>query len=110
MDNISSLYYFSIVVKVVINMSEAGLDARRKRRVGGESGQEGKDGTSQMVQFKACPRCSGDMKQTRDMYGKYNECLQCGYTKDILPEPNKTFDWAKTRGKPGRRRKTKAAA
>lgn len=74
----------------------------------GESGRQRKDGTSKMVQFKACPRCKGDMKQTRDMYGKYNECLQCGYTKDILPEPNKTFDWAKTRGKPGRRRKAAA--
>lgn len=95
---------------MAIKKSGAGLDARRKSR-----GRRGirparKDGTSQMVQFKACPRCSGDMKQTRDMYGKYNECIQCGYTKDILPEPNKTFDWAKTRGKPGRRRKTKAAA
>ena len=60
-----------------------------------------------MVEFKACPRCTGDLKLTRDMYGDYRECLQCGYTKDILPEPKKNFDWAKTRGKPGRRRKTK---
>ena len=48
-----------------------------------------------MVEFKACPRCTGDLKLTRDMYGDYRECLQCGYTKDILPEPKKNFDWAK---------------
>ncbi|MCY3543235.1 MAG: hypothetical protein OXI16_15315 [Chloroflexota bacterium] len=63
-----------------------------------------------MVEFKACPRCAGDLKLTRDMYGDYRECLQCGYTKDIIPEPKTNFDWAKTRGKPGRRRKTKVAA
>ena len=63
-----------------------------------------------MVEFKACPRCTGDLKLTRDMYGDYRECLQCGYTKDIIPEPKTNFDWAKTRGKPGRRRKAKVAA
>ena len=49
-----------------------------------------------MVEFKACPRCTGDLKLTRDMYGDYRECLQCGYTKDIIPEPKTNFDWAKT--------------
>ncbi len=58
-----------------------------------------------MVQYRACPRCQGDLKQNRDMYGEYKECLQCGYTRDIQPKPKREFDWAKSRGKPGRRPK-----
>ena len=37
----------------------------------------------EMVYFKACPRCLGDMHINRDMFGKYKECLQCGYMVDI---------------------------
>lgn len=36
-----------------------------------------------MLRLKSCPRCKGDMHQNRDMYGHYDECLQCGYMKDI---------------------------
>ncbi len=36
-----------------------------------------------MVNFKACPRCKGDMHSNRDMYGEYRECLQCGYMENI---------------------------
>lgn len=32
-----------------------------------------------MLYLKACPRCRGDVKYERDMYGKYLECLQCGF-------------------------------
>ncbi len=31
------------------------------------------------MQFRSCPRCEGDLHANRDMYGKYEECLQCGY-------------------------------
>ena len=61
-----------------------------------------------MVDFKACPRCQGDINTNRDMYGEYMECLQCGYTLDIVPEPKKQIDWTKTRGKPGRKKKVAA--
>ena len=37
-----------------------------------------------MIQLKACPRCSGDIKLNRDIYGNYAECLQCGYMRDIV--------------------------
>ena len=35
-----------------------------------------------MLYLKACPRCRGDVKFADDQYGKYLECLQCGYTID----------------------------
>ena len=36
-----------------------------------------------MVYFKACPRCRGDMTPGEDMYGRYLECLQCGYQAEV---------------------------
>jgi hypothetical protein len=38
---------------------------------------------TRMVYFKACPRCSGDMHGSSDMYGSYKECLQCGHVVDL---------------------------
>ena len=35
-----------------------------------------------MIYFKGCPRCRGDMYLTSDQYGRYVECLQCGYEVD----------------------------
>ena len=32
-----------------------------------------------MLWLKGCPRCSGDLKDSRDFYGSYVMCLQCGY-------------------------------
>tara|TARA_B100000749_G_C18237957_1_gene387110 strand:+ start:197 stop:382 length:186 start_codon:yes stop_codon:yes gene_type:complete len=43
---------------------------------------------TRMLKLKACPRCKGDLHSNRDMYGSYDECLQCGYMQDI-EEPNK---------------------
>ena len=39
-----------------------------------------------MLHFKACPRCGGDMNDSRDIYGKYRACLNCGYMNDIPPK------------------------
>ena len=36
-----------------------------------------------MMYFKACPRCKGDLYTNRDVYGEYKECLQCGYMEEI---------------------------
>ena len=41
-----------------------------------------------MLKLKACPRCKGDLNSNRDMYGSYDECLQCGYMRDF-EEPSK---------------------
>ncbi|MEE8420910.1 MAG: hypothetical protein V3R92_05575 [Dehalococcoidales bacterium] len=36
-----------------------------------------------MVRFKSCPRCKGDVLLDRDVYGWYQQCLQCGYQRDL---------------------------
>ncbi|MBI4200017.1 MAG: hypothetical protein HY535_06060 [Chloroflexi bacterium] len=36
-----------------------------------------------MLDFKGCPRCGGDLHLSRDQYGSYKECLQCGYVEDV---------------------------
>ena len=36
-----------------------------------------------MMFFKACPKCRGDLVLGRDIYGRYVECIQCGFMKDI---------------------------
>ena len=64
-----------------------------------------------MVQFRACPRCQGDLNVRRDMWGEYRQCLQCGFSQDIQPEPKMGFDWVKARGKPSSKQKmVKSAA
>ena len=37
----------------------------------------------EMIYFKACPRCKGDMTLTGDHYGWFKECLMCGYEADV---------------------------
>ena len=39
-----------------------------------------------MILFKACPRCSGDLRLESDMYGPYAQCLQCGHMADFKDE------------------------
>ncbi len=36
-----------------------------------------------MLRFKSCPRCKGDVLIDRDVYGWYQQCLQCGYQRDL---------------------------
>ncbi len=37
----------------------------------------------EMIKFKVCPRCHGDLYLNEDIFGKYVNCLQCGYLKDL---------------------------
>jgi len=32
---------------------------------------------------KNCPRCKGGVYLEKDMYGWYEGCLQCGYSRDL---------------------------
>ena len=32
---------------------------------------------------KRCPKCGGNVYLDRDLYGWYEQCLQCGYTCDL---------------------------
>jgi DNA-directed RNA polymerase subunit M/transcription elongation factor TFIIS len=41
-----------------------------------------------MIKLKGCPRCQGDLYLNQDMYGKYLNCLQCGYTRDATGQPD----------------------
>ena len=41
-----------------------------------------------VISLRACARCHGDMHVVRDVYGEYNECLQCGNTVE-LPNPRR---------------------
>ena len=37
-----------------------------------------------MFWLKSCPRCSGDLYDSRDLFGRYLACLQCGhYLSDL---------------------------
>ena len=36
-----------------------------------------------MLKFKSCPRCKGDVLLNQDYYGWYEQCLQCGYLRDM---------------------------
>lgn len=36
-----------------------------------------------MLRFKICPRCKGDVLIDKDIYGWYEQCLQCGYQRDL---------------------------
>jgi hypothetical protein len=38
------------------------------------------------VLFRACPRCSGDLQRSEDLYGHYDKCLQCGHRVEALGE------------------------
>lgn len=38
-----------------------------------------------MIWFKSCPKCKGDVTNTRDYYGSYEFCLQCGYIVSDTP-------------------------
>ena len=36
-----------------------------------------------MWRLKGCPKCKGDLCLTRDIDGSYEQCLQCGYTREV---------------------------
>jgi recombinational DNA repair protein (RecF pathway) len=66
----------------------------------------------EVVALKECARCGGDTQNTRDMYGAYVLCLQCGHMEDASPAVS-VADLAKafkqSSRKPGRPRKNTAA-
>ena len=36
-----------------------------------------------VFRFKSCPRCKGDILVDCDCQGWYEQCLQCGYQRDL---------------------------
>ncbi len=39
-----------------------------------------------MMKLNGCKRCHGDLIIEQDVYGWYEECVQCGYQHDITLE------------------------
>lgn len=37
---------------------------------------------SKMLKFRTCPKCGGNLYTDSDRYGKFDQCLQCGYIKE----------------------------
>jgi ribosomal protein S27AE len=33
--------------------------------------------------LRSCPRCGGDLFLDRDIYSWYEQCVQCGYVRDL---------------------------
>ncbi len=61
-----------------------------------------------MLYLKACPRCRGDVKYERDIYGRYLECLQCGFLLSSRSEEVKASS-EKSTGEKAARGAVKAA-
>lgn len=36
-----------------------------------------------MLTHKQCPKCGGNIYLSTDYYGRYEQCLQCGYSMDL---------------------------
>jgi len=36
-----------------------------------------------MLMMRSCPKCNGAVTRDRDCYGWYEQCIQCGYLRDI---------------------------
>ncbi len=39
--------------------------------------------------LKSCPKCKGDLYLSQDFYGKFFNCLQCGFIFDMAWLKNK---------------------
>jgi hypothetical protein len=36
-----------------------------------------------MLTHKQCPKCRGNIYISADYYGRYEQCLQCGFISDL---------------------------
>ena len=41
-----------------------------------------------LIKLKSCPRCNGDLFLDWDQHGRYVECLQCGYVRNLRSHPD----------------------
>ena len=58
-----------------------------------------------VMQFNACPKCHGTLLASRDFYGEYKKCLQCGYMLDTQKEVVEQHGPLKAKAEPGRKQK-----
>ncbi len=45
--------------------------------------ESGRKQEIRVLKFKSCPRCKGDVLVDQDHHGWYEQCLQCGYQRDL---------------------------
>lgn len=57
-----------------------------------------------MIKFKGCPKCRGDLYLNQDIYGKYYNCMQCGYVKDLTGQPEMDISGATAAAAAGERK------
>jgi hypothetical protein len=57
----------------------------KQNRAAGESSAKKQTGgkVKKMLTHKQCPKCKGNLYSSADYYGRYEQCLQCGYTCDL---------------------------
>ncbi len=53
-----------------------------------------------------CPRCGGSMERIADLFGDYDDCLNCGYHRDIFIGPPIALKPAEV---PGKKRAARAS-
>jgi Zn ribbon nucleic-acid-binding protein len=53
-----------------------------------------------LIKLKSCPRCNGDLFVNWDQHGRYVECLQCGYLRDLRNQPDVEQQLAEKEKKP----------
>lgn len=58
-----------------------------------------------LLRFGSCPRCAGDLHLKQDYYGAFEDCIQCGYSKDLPATPRRVFTPEQLKGKVGRPKK-----
>ena len=46
----------------------------------------------EIIFFKGCPKCHGDIVERDDVFGKYLICLQCGVLTDLADLSDETQD------------------
>lgn len=54
------------------------------------------------IDFKACPRCRGDVQTDLDEYGPFRKCMQCGHYEDAAREKVRDVPKARHIGFSGR--------
>ncbi len=60
-------------------MQKKGPFSRSTYSQSGEGGEE-----MARWKFKSCPRCGGDVFVDRDLNIWYEECVQCGYARELM--------------------------
>jgi len=56
------------------------------------------------LRLKSCPRCKGDIMLERDRWGWYEQCIQCGYLRDLenpIEEKKQNGQVEKNKSSPG---------